>query len=85
VVTPVANVIALTCPARRISASRRSDDVLRIRAPGAMSIVAHPTSLKNDMRWHEATRPFDGIEWLNGDSEWRDEGPLSLARILLTY
>ena len=58
------------------------EDLARL---GAMSIVAHPTSLKADLRWHDDGRPFDGIEWLNGDSEWRDEGALSLARILLTY
>jgi hypothetical protein len=35
--------------------------------------------------WHEGARPFDGVEWLNGDSEWRDDGVASLSRVLLTY
>jgi hypothetical protein len=52
---------------------------------GAMAIVAHPTSLKADLRWRDGERPFDGIEWLNVDSEWRDEPAPSLARVLVTY
>jgi hypothetical protein len=52
---------------------------------GAMTIVAHPTSLKADLVWRDDGRPFDGVEWLNGDSEWRDEPFSSLTRILFTY
>jgi hypothetical protein len=29
--------------------------------------------------------PFDGLEWLNADSEWRDEPYRTLAAALLTY
>jgi hypothetical protein len=59
------------------------EDIARL---GAMAIVAHPTSLKADLVWRDpGGRPFDGVEWLNGDSEWRDETGWSLARILLTY
>jgi hypothetical protein len=58
------------------------DDIARL---GGMSIVAHPESKKPDLRWLDWATPFDGLEWLNGDSEWRDEPPLSLARALLTY
>jgi hypothetical protein len=61
-------------------------DVLEdLQRLGAMTIVAHPTSLKADLVWRDERRPFDGVEWLNGDSEWRDEGVASLARILFTY
>ena len=31
------------------------------------------------------TTGLDGLEWLNADSEWRDERPPSLARALATY
>ena len=31
------------------------------------------------------TAPFDGLEWLNGDSEWRDEFWGVLGACLLTY
>lgn len=58
------------------------EDVARL---GAMSIVAHPTSLKEDLRWHDPGRPFGGMEWLNFDSEWRDDRALTLLRVLLTY
>ncbi len=52
---------------------------------GGVSIVAHPDSSKPDLRWTNLELPFDGLEWLNADSEWRDEGILSLARSLATY
>jgi hypothetical protein len=62
------------------------DDVLEdLQRLGAMAIVAHPTSLKADLVWRGTGRRFDGVEWLNGDSEWRDERFSSLARILFTY
>jgi hypothetical protein len=61
-------------------------DVLEdLQRLGAMTIVAHPTSLKADLVWRDDGRPFDGVEWLNGDSEWRDERFWSLTRILFTY
>ena len=58
------------------------DDVARL---GGMSIAAHPGSAKPELRWVEWAAPFDGLEWLNGDSEWRDESPVALARAVLTY
>jgi len=84
--TAAGHVIALDLPRAPYPLRGEAGDVLEDLARlGAMSIVAHPTSLKADLRWHEDGRPFDGIEWLNGDSEWRDEPALSLARVLLTY
>jgi hypothetical protein len=58
------------------------DDIARM---GAMSIAAHPGSMKPQLRWTEWTSPFDGLEWLNGDSELRDERWGALARVLFTY
>ena len=58
------------------------DDIARM---GAMSIAAHPGSLKPQLRWTEWTSPFDGLEWLNADSESRDERWYTLARALFTY
>ena len=49
-----------------------------------MSVAAHPGSPKSNLRWTEWASPFSGLEWLNGDSESRDEG-WSIARTLLTY
>jgi hypothetical protein len=58
------------------------DDIHRL---GGMAIVAHPHSGKADLRWSDFDAPFDGLEWLNADSEWRDEQALALARVLATY
>jgi hypothetical protein len=52
---------------------------------GGMSIAAHPGSPKSQLRWTEWSSPFNGIEWLNGDSESRDESWTTHARVLLTY
>jgi hypothetical protein len=58
------------------------EDVARL---GGFGIVAHPDSAKGDLRWRDWTLPFDGIEWLNADSEWRNEGSVGVARALATY
>jgi len=58
------------------------EDVARL---GGMSVAAHPGSNKPELRWTEWSAPLDGLEWLNGDSEWRDESPLALARVLFAY
>ncbi len=58
------------------------DDIARLNG---VSIAAHPGSPKAGLRWIDWAAPFDGLEWLNGDSEWRDEGSVALARTLLTY
>jgi hypothetical protein len=84
------HVIALDLPKAPYPLRGEPDDVLEdLQRLGAMAIVAHPTSLKADLVWRGSVgpggRPFDGVEWLNGDSEWRDERFASLSRILLTY
>jgi hypothetical protein len=61
------------------------DVIADIARLGGMSIVAHPGSTKADLRWKTWDAPFDGLEWLNGDSEWRDESGLTLLRALLVY
>jgi hypothetical protein len=58
------------------------DDVTRL---GGFGVVAHPDSPKAELRWRDWTLPFEGIEWLNADSEWRNEGTLGVARALVTY
>lgn len=61
------------------------DIVSDIARMGGMSIAAHPSSAKPGLRFSEWTSPFDGLEWLNGDSESRDEPWDRLARVLFTY
>lgn len=46
------------------------EDVTRI---GGFGFAAHPDSPKPALRWTDDGPPVDGIEWLNTDSEWRDE------------
>lgn len=58
------------------------EDVARL---GGFGIVAHPDSAKPALQWREWTAPFDGLEWMNADSEWRDETRGRIARALVTY
>jgi len=58
------------------------DDVTRL---GGFGIAAHPDSPKADLSWREWQAPFDGLEWLNADSAWRDEPRRVLARALAAY
>jgi hypothetical protein len=53
------------------------EDVARL---GGFGVAAHPDSPKPELAWSDWTLPIDGLEWLNLDTEWRDE---SRARILL--
>lgn len=58
------------------------EDVARL---GGFGFAAHPDSAKPELRWTAWDAPIDGIEWLNADSEWRDELWSSRGRGLLTY
>ena len=69
-------------PARRRTARRR-----RGRPAGSAASASSRTRIPPSRRWRgtTGTRRFDGIEWLNADSEWRDESTARLAVGLLTY
>jgi hypothetical protein len=58
------------------------DDVRRL---GGFGIVAHPHSAKSGLRWNDWNAEFDAMEWLNADTEWRDERRSHLARALGRY
>lgn len=58
------------------------EDVARL---GGFGIAAHPDSPKQALRWDEWDAPFDAIEWLNADSEWRDEARWRLLPAILHY
>jgi len=58
------------------------EDVERL---GGFGIAAHPDSPKPALRWTADDLPVDGVEWLNADSEWRDETRFTLARAALGY
>jgi len=59
-----------------------AEDVQRL---GGFGIAAHPTSAKAALAWTDWSVPFDGLEWLNADSEWRDERWQVLARTAFDY
>jgi hypothetical protein len=58
------------------------EDVYRL---GGFGIAAHPDSAKPDLQWKDWTAPIAGLEWFNGDSEWRDEKRGSLPPVLIRY
>ena len=58
------------------------DDVHRL---GGFGFAAHPGSPRPSLAWQGWDAPIDGLEWINGDSEWRDEPRIPIARALITY
>jgi hypothetical protein len=58
------------------------EDVARL---GGFGIAAHVDSAKHELAWTDWRAPIDGIEWINVDSEWRDESTARLARTLIDY
>ena len=58
------------------------DDVHRL---GGFGFAAHPGSPRPSLSWQDWRSPIDGLEWMNADSEWRDEPRLPIVRALVTY
>ncbi len=58
------------------------EDVHRL---GGFGFAAHPGSPRESLRWTDWSAPIDGLEWVNADSEWRDEPRLPIARALAAY
>lgn len=58
------------------------EDVARL---GGFGIAAHPHHPRPELAWGDWGAPIDGIEWINLDSEWRDDGALRLARVPFDY
>ena len=56
-----------------------------VRRLGGFGVAAHPFSARPDLAWTDWSAPLDGLEWLNADSEWRDEGRPAIARALVAY
>jgi len=49
------------------------DTIEDVHRMGGWVVAAHPESPKAALRWLNDGVVVDGIEWLNADSEWRDE------------
>ncbi|MCX6553123.1 MAG: hypothetical protein NTY02_19335 [Acidobacteria bacterium] len=58
------------------------EDVARL---GGFGVAAHPDSSKKELRWEAWDTPFDGVEWFNADSQWRDEQRWRLLPTILQY
>jgi hypothetical protein len=58
------------------------EDVARL---GGFGVAAHAASPRQELAWTDWNLPVDAIEWLNADSEWRDESRLRLTRAFLDY
>jgi hypothetical protein len=56
-----------------------------VRRLGGFGIATHPGSPRPSLRWTAWDARFDGLEWINGDSEWRDEPRLAITRALAGY
>ena len=56
-----------------------------VRRFGGFGIIAHPVSAKAALGWSDFGLDYDGIEWLNGDSQWRDESRRALGGAALRY
>jgi hypothetical protein len=66
-------------------AGEARDVVEDIHRLGGISIAAHPGSRKAALRWRDWDAPVDGLEWINLDSEWRDETRTAIARAFAGY
>lgn len=56
-----------------------------VRRLGGFGVAAHPDHPKAQLAWTDRNTAIDGIEWINADSEWRNEPPLRIARVLFDY
>jgi len=63
-------------------ASAVVEDVTRL---GGFGIAAHPDHPREELSWSDWDAPIDGLEWINADSEWRNESTLALARVVSGY
>jgi hypothetical protein len=61
------------------------DTIEDVHRMGGWVVIAHPDSPKPGLKWRGDTTGADGVEWLNADSEWRDESPAILARTIGHY
>ena len=78
--------VALDMPRAPYPLGGSGDAVVEdVRRLGGFGIAAHPDSPKAALRWTETRAPIDGIEWINADSEWRDEPRRRLARAGVPY
>jgi hypothetical protein len=71
--------LGLAGPAPYPLAGRARDVIEDLHRLGARAFVAHPDSARRHLKWQAWTTPYDGVEWLNADSEWRNDSWLRLS------
>jgi PHP domain len=84
--TSAGHYIALGMPRAPYRLAGQARDVIDdVRRLGGFGIAAHPDSPKMELSWRNWQASFDALEWLNADSQWRDEPQRALVRTVLTY
>ena len=84
--TEAGHYIAIGLPQTPYPLRGEARDVIAdVRRLGGFGVVAHPDSSKPSLRWRDWDADFDAMEWLNADTEWRDERPELLVRALVRY
>lgn len=80
------HLVAIGLPTAPYPLAGTPDDVIEdVRRLGGFGIAAHPGSPRPSLRWSAWDAAIDGVEWMNADSEWRDEPRIPIARALITY
>ncbi len=80
------HLVALGLPVSPYPLAGTAADVLEdVRRLGGAGIAAHPDSPRPSLRWTAWDTEVDGIEWINGDSGWRDESGTALARAVFSF
>jgi hypothetical protein len=87
ITTDAGHVVALGLPgATPYALAGPPRDVIEdIHRLGGWAVIAHPDSPKTDLAWRDWNVPYDGIEWLNADAEWRNEGPWRLMGVAARF
>ena len=77
---------AIGLPAAPYPIAGTPEDVIEdVHRLGGFGVAAPPGSPRPSLAWQDWAAPIDGLEWINADSEWRDEPRIPIARGLLTY
>ena len=81
--TLAGHVVALNVrqPSPYPLAGEARDVIEDIHRLGGWAVIAHSDSPKPDLRWRGQNLSADGIEWINADSEWRDDRPSKLLAV----
>jgi hypothetical protein len=64
-------------------AGEARDVIEDVHRMGGWTVAAHPDSQKADLRYRGPAT--DGVEWINADSEWRDDGTHRKIQAALHY